>query len=154
MARTTLKVRHNIEVAHRLVELPGKCQQIHGHSMWVVVEFYGEVNEHGILLGMDFADVKRRFRAYVDKMYDHRLLLNENDGLLVELRTNDYEAYYPGVNCCPGDPTTENIARWIGQWCVAEFGTVGLYRMRCEVWETQVNSATWEAELEPARNGG
>jgi hypothetical protein len=32
-----LTVKHNIEVAHRLSKTPGKCENIHGHSM--IVEF-------------------------------------------------------------------------------------------------------------------
>jgi 6-pyruvoyltetrahydropterin/6-carboxytetrahydropterin synthase len=125
-----------MEVAHRLSLLPGKCQNIHGHSMWVVAEFEGEVDAKGILLGMDFGSVKSDFRGYLDHTYDHRLLLNEVD----EWAKVDP----PGLCACPGDPTTENIARWIGEWSLDHFDGEGLDRVRIEVWETQVNSATWE----------
>lgn len=136
----TLKIRHNMEVAHRLSLTPGKCEQIHGHSMWVVAELEGNVDEHGLLEGLDFGEAKSVFRGYLDRHYDHRLLLNEKDPYSnLEL---------PGLNCCPGDPTTENIARWIGEWCGEIFDD--FRRIRIEVWETQVNSATWEEVLEYA----
>jgi 6-pyruvoyltetrahydropterin/6-carboxytetrahydropterin synthase len=132
----TLKIRHNIEVAHRLSLLPGKCQQIHGHSMWVVAELTGEVNNKGILLGIDFGEAKATFRQHLDFTYDHHLLLNRADPVA--------ESVLPGLCLCEADPTTENIAKWIGGWCSTEFDQNGLYRVRVEVWETQVNSATWE----------
>jgi len=116
--------------------------------MWVVAELEGRVDNNGILLGMDFGTIKSQFRTALDTEYDHHLLLNENDPLLTMLGTNDYESYYPGLVTMPSDPTTENIARWIGEWCQTAYVRNGLHRIRVEVWETQVNSATWEA-----RNG-
>jgi 6-pyruvoyl-tetrahydropterin synthase len=112
--------------------------------MWIVAEFEGRVNAQGVLLGMEFGDVKQVFRHHIDTTYDHHLLLNGKDKLLIDLGTNNYEAYYPGLCECTADPTTENIARWIGEWAAEEFGVPGLHRVRIEVWETQTNSATWE----------
>jgi 6-pyruvoyltetrahydropterin/6-carboxytetrahydropterin synthase len=132
----TLKVRHNIEVAHRLSLMPGKCQNIHGHSMWVCAEFEGAVNPQGVLLGMEFGDVKFLFRNHLDETYDHHLLLNASD---------DWAGYdVPGLQRCEGDPTTENIAKWIGLWTLNEFDTEGLVAVKIEVWETSVNGSTWE----------
>ena len=144
----TLKVRHNMEVAHRLSLLPGKCENIHGHSMWVVAEFEGAVNPQGVLLGMEFGDVKATFRHYLDSMYDHHLLLNAQDpwaqALTADVKPDQTFSWLPGLRTCEGDPTTENIARWVGEWCVNEYNCEGLERVKIEVWETQVNSATWE----------
>lgn len=130
-----LAVKHNIEVAHRLSQLEGKCENIHGHSMWVTLRLYGlQFDDNGILGGFNFTDVKKAFRSHLDTTYDHRLLLNEKDPLLV--RAWDL---LPGLRECEGDPTTENIARWIHKWAQGEFGidkTIGI-----EVWETSVNMA-------------
>ena len=41
---TGLRVVHNIETAHRLTLLPGRCEAIHGHSMLVTLTLYGPVN--------------------------------------------------------------------------------------------------------------
>lgn len=136
----TLKVRHNMEVAHRLFLTPGKCENIHGHSMWVVAELEGQVNDKGLLEGWDFSEVKSLFRSYLDKFYDHHLLLNRDDVWSCKL--------LPGMQLVNGDPTTENIARWIGEWCEESFPC---HRIRIEVWETQVNSATWEEVLQYAQ---
>jgi len=134
----TLRVRHNIEVAHRLFMLPGKCENIHGHSMWVTLDLLGhKIDVDGYLGGLDFGDVKRKFRAYLDTNYDHHLLLNGNDPLA------KYDL--PGVILCGNDPSTENIARWVAEWARQNFeGTPGF---RVTVDETHVNSATWETDL-------
>lgn len=135
----TLQVRHNIEVAHRLSRLPGKCEAIHGHSMWVTLELGGDVDHAGLLAGLDFGAVKRTFRGHLDADYDHRLLLNRDDPLAAV--TDPAGLNLPGLRRCPGDPSTEHIARWIGWWALDAFPTIrsGLVTVQ----ETHVNAATW-----------
>lgn len=132
---TTIEVRHNIEVAHRLSLLPGKCEAIHGHSMWVDMELAVDgVDAAGLAGGLDFGSVKRSFRSHLDSVYDHHLLLNHDDPIA------DYPL--PGLARVSGDPSTENIARWIGEWAAEQWPSVvigGLVRVR----ETSVNAATW-----------
>jgi len=118
--------------------------------MWIVAEFCGDVNEFGILAGMDFGDVKATFRKFIDETYDHHLLLNRDDQWAQALTHDNNEPYtwLPGLVCTDGDPTTENIAQWIGEWCIEQYGGLDLVRFKVEVWETQVNSATWEVARE------
>jgi 6-pyruvoyltetrahydropterin/6-carboxytetrahydropterin synthase len=144
MAKQTLKVKHNIEVAHRLSLLPGKCQNIHGHSMLACMALTGQVDQNGILLGLDFYTVKVHYREYLDNFYDHRFLLNKDDPIIEAPMTKRF----PGIRVVEGDPTTENIARWIGEWAVEQFGSNGLHHVKIELWETAVNSAEWEAEVQ------
>lgn len=136
-----LAVKHNIEVAHRLSLLPGKCENIHGHSMWVTLELKGKLDSSGIMEGIEFGALKKDFRDHLDDVYDHHLLLNENDPWAVPIYTNQKAERLPGLHECVGDPTTENIARWIG-----EFMTIKYYHTSAvTVWETAVNMARWEA---------
>lgn len=132
---TTVQVRHNIEVAHRLSQLPGKCENIHGHSMWVTLSIRPSkevfIGEHtGIFL--EFGSLKARFREYLDSYFDHHLLLYEEDELI--------DLGLPGVVPVSGDPTTENIAAWVYSWAQDTYGA--LYSYRVEVQETSVNFAT------------
>jgi 6-pyruvoyltetrahydropterin/6-carboxytetrahydropterin synthase len=136
----SIQIRHNIEVAHRLSLLPGKCQQIHGHSMWVELEMYGDVNEKGILEGIDFGSAKKVFRQYLDTEYDHHLLLNDSDPVATLLENAGQV-----VARCLADPTTENIARWIGERAMFAFGNQGIQTVLCVVHETSVNAATWSS---------
>jgi len=148
---SSLIVRHNIEVAHRLYEsIPGdKCENIHGHSMLVELAIHGHVDSKGLLEGLSFGEVKRSFRGYLDEWFDHHLLLNGKDPLAGFLATkSNIDAYYtegipqefwtlPGLQDMDGDPTTENIAKWIAEWCTDTF------HLMCDVTvhETAVNAA-------------
>lgn len=149
-----LEVRHNMEVAHRLFNLVGKCEAIHGHSMWVTLRLYGKIDDYGIIgnhygLQMDFGSVKKAFRDYIDETYDHSLLLNKDDSL-VDLWASDpvmneagklgidAENGLPGIKVMAGDPTTENLAKWIGEWAQR---TYAVQRIECTVQETHVNAA-------------
>jgi 6-pyruvoyltetrahydropterin/6-carboxytetrahydropterin synthase len=137
----SITVKHNMEVSHRLSKLPGKCQNIHGHSMWVEMRLMGQVDDRGLLEGLDFGTVKGLFRGYLDETYDHHLLLNESDPLLTMLGTNDYEAFYPGLVECGDDPTTEHLALWICHWASDVFTSVA--GIHVEVNETHVNQAAY-----------
>jgi 6-pyruvoyltetrahydropterin/6-carboxytetrahydropterin synthase len=127
-----LIVRHNIEVAHRLHRLRGKCEAIHGHSMWVDLELDGALDDRGLLDGLDFGEVKRAYRAHLDDQYDHRLLLDVDDPIAA--------GGLPGLRVTNGQPTTENIACWVGRWAASTFNKSG----RVTVHETHANAARWE----------
>lgn len=140
----SISVRHNIEVAHRLFLLPGKCENIHGHSMWVQLTIYGHLNLSGILEGLSFGSVKKSFREYLDEEYDHRLLLNAEDpwAQLLRLESQEEPLKLPGLSAIKGDPTTENLARIIAGWSASTFGLFS----EVSVQETHVNAATFSAK--------
>lgn len=81
-----------IEAAHWLPNVPPghKCGRMHGHSFEIEVYVSGPVDSK---LGwvMDFAEIKTAFQPIEDRI-DH-YCLNEVEGL--------------------GNPTSENLARWI-----------------------------------------
>lgn len=162
---SSIAVKHNIEVAHRLYELPGKCEQIHGHSMWVTMELFGDVNSKGILGGIEYGDLKKLFRGYLDTEYDHRLLLNMSDpfsqplfmiedterGLHGRQVLTDKQIFLPGLQTTVGDPTTENLAKWISQAMLQELVNAGMVSyldgIDVTVWETSVNMARESTKL-------
>jgi 6-pyruvoyl-tetrahydropterin synthase len=128
----TLTFSHDIQVAHRLWRLPGKCQNIHGHSMTVHITLLAPVVDD-VIGGWDFHDIKKVVRHHLDTEYDHRLLLNSVDpwaqplGLNQHLASNNRSVIWP-IECLPGlktfeniDPTTENIAKAIWKWAKQEF---------------------------------
>jgi 6-pyruvoyl-tetrahydropterin synthase len=152
-------VRHEIQVAHRLYFLPGKCQQIHGHSMSVQLEVHADLDRNGYALGMDgipieYGDLKKDFRGYLDTVWDHQLHLNQEDPLAGELLIVDRDRQgrfvkpkddidpdsikLPGLRAWPQDPSTENIARWIKKACEEILPGMSIY-IRLE--ETSTNGA-------------
>lgn len=130
----TIKIRHNVEMAHRLSQTPGKCSNIHGHSWNVILSLTGPIDEKGIVI--EFGDAKRKFRSYLDTEFDHRLLLNSID---------EHRAMQDvGVKLMNGDPTTENFARLIWEWATGVFPNLVVF---VEVWETATNCATYPEEM-------
>jgi 6-pyruvoyltetrahydropterin/6-carboxytetrahydropterin synthase len=151
-----LRIKHNMEMAHRLFLTGGKCENIHGHSWWVTVSIHADdeaLTEAGMLLGMDFGDLKSELRRYMDKNFDHHLLLNKEDPFaqLLAPKTQKHQAigdylHLPGLKPFEGDPTTEMIAMDIGEFMQRELTETDYRRIECEVWETAVNCATWIGE--------
>lgn len=129
-----ISVKHNMEVAHRLWKTPGKCANVHGHSMWVTLTMAGILDSTEKLAGLDYGSIKDKFRRYLDTEYDHRLVLNRSD-LLTKLKS------LAGIKSIDGDPTTENLARIIGEWAMSTWPTMTSWMVQVD--ETAVNSATW-----------
>jgi 6-pyruvoyltetrahydropterin/6-carboxytetrahydropterin synthase len=128
-------------MAHRLYETSGKCENIHGHSWQIVLTLGGEVDERGMLEGLDFGLVKLTFRTFLDSNYDHRLLLNEADPWAGSIPLGGTTWELPGLQTMNGDPTTELFARCIGASMISVFPMCPVISV--DVWETRVNCATW-----------
>lgn len=165
---TSIAVKHNIEVAHRLFETPGKCENIHGHSMWVTMELFGNVNDKGMLAGIDFGALKKSFRSYLDETYDHHVVLNASDPFARPIYSIDdvdemgfavvgKQQFLPGLVAMMGDPTTENIARWTAESMdnilkssIGRYNGIAYWElaaMTVTVWETSVNMACYSMPL-------
>jgi len=150
-----LKIRHNMEIAHRLSRDTTKCKQIHGHGMQVELAFENleQDPETGMCKTrfgqtMEFGSMKRKFRDHIDNMYDHHLVLNETDpfagrvAIVADTTDGDVESFglpttLPGLTTVPGEPTVENLAKWIGEWSAATFQCDVL----CSIEETKTNGA-------------
>jgi 6-pyruvoyl tetrahydropterin synthase/QueD family protein len=122
-------------MAHRLSLTEGKCEQIHGHSWNVTLRLRGEVDESGKVL--EFGDVKKQFREYLDTTFDHHLLLYAKDPILLDGVRGHVVSGLPGLQLFEDDPTTENFAKHLLIWATDLFDL----RAEVEVWETAVNMA-------------
>jgi 6-pyruvoyltetrahydropterin/6-carboxytetrahydropterin synthase len=84
----SIQVEHNFETAHRLPFLGGKCENLHGHSWWVEfdisrVDVEDGINDAGI--SVEYGEVKKLIRDWIDTYLDHGTMLGLNDGLLEPL---------------------------------------------------------------------
>lgn len=79
----------------------------------------------------DFRDVKSQFRNYLSEIWDHRCVLSEHDRLA--------ELELPGLALMDCEPTTENIARYIGEWAT----TIWDNEIQVALRETDFNEAIW-----------
>ena len=77
MALTIMR-RIKFCAGHRLHRHGGKCEFFHGHNY--TADFYvtaQETDDVGRVI--DFADLKRLFKGWLDEHWDHGFVLNESD---------------------------------------------------------------------------
>lgn len=117
-----LKVVSRFAAAHQLRMVATKCENLHGHNWRVEVYLAGqELNNAGVL--MDFGEIKVHLRKIIDSL-DHKFLN--------ELNLFD-----------DGNPSSENIARYIAEAMSAKITTPGVAVSRVGVWESDDSCATY-----------
>jgi 6-pyruvoyltetrahydropterin/6-carboxytetrahydropterin synthase len=122
---------------HRLLNYEGKCKYLHGHNGRAVISLEGEkLDERGMLV--DFTDIKRILRGWIDNSLDHRMILHESDPLLPFLQEHNQPVYV-----IPHNPTAENIARLIFEYAKQH----GLPVVEVMMWETRNSSAVYRQPL-------
>lgn len=118
---------------HRLLNYDGKCRHLHGHNGRLVIVLEAEeLDERGMLV--DFGDIKRSVRTWVDNELDHRMILNRNDPIIPYLKSINEPMYLIDWN-----PTAENIARLVFEYAAAQ----GLPVREVLLWETPKSYATY-----------
>ena len=121
---------------HRLLNYDGKCKYLHGHNGRIAVRLGAKVlDDRGMVI--DFNDIKRLLRAWIDEKLDHQLLLHEADPLLPVLRAQGQLIFVMDCN-----PTAENIARLIYEQAVH----MGLPVDEVRLWETARSSTLYRRD--------
>ena len=137
----SVEVRHNAEMGHRLLsDTASKCHSLHGHSFWFTVEVTAQdLDRRGMVL--EYGQLKRHIREWIDSSFDHGVVLNEADPLLPALRDAGCKVY-----TLPLDPTVEALAMYTSQVAAGIVRNLhpGAEVTRVHVQETHVNSATWK----------
>lgn len=118
---------------HRLLNYEGKCRYLHGHNGRAVISLEAETLDHRGML-VDFTDIKRTLRTWIDDELDHRMIMHQDDPLLEVLRRHEQPIYV-----IPHNPTAENIARLIYERALAH----GFPVVEVTLWETANSSATY-----------
>ncbi|WP_437187952.1 6-pyruvoyl trahydropterin synthase family protein [Planctomicrobium sp. SH668] len=119
---------------HRLLNYAGKCRHLHGHNGKAVIVLEGEtLDDRGMLL--DFNDIKREVRTWIDENLDHRMILNKDDPALPALEAMGEPLFI--IDC---NPTAENIARLIYEHAL----TRNLPILEVHLWETSHAFATYQ----------
>jgi 6-pyruvoyltetrahydropterin/6-carboxytetrahydropterin synthase len=73
---------------HRLMNHPGKCRNLHGHSVKAAISIARQtLNGQGMVC--DFADIRACVEAYIDQHLDHNFLLHKDDPLIPALKANN-----------------------------------------------------------------
>ncbi len=120
---------------HRLLNYAGKCRHLHGHNGRAVIVMEGEELD-GCGMVVDFAEIKRSIRTWIDDQLDHRMILNENDPVLPHLQSQAELLFVIPVN-----PTAENIAKLIFDFAASQ----GFPVSEVSLWESPNSYATYRA---------
>ena len=83
---------------------------------------------------VDFSDIKKSIRTWIEEQLDHRMILSENDPALPMLRELNEPLFV-----IPCNPTAENIAKLIYEYANAQ----GLPVVEVSLWETPHSFATY-----------
>jgi len=122
---------------HRLLNYVGPCANLHGHNAKVDILLASEhLDELGML--MDFSDIKRVAKNWIDDTLDHTLLLNKNDPVIPLLDQNNEKYFVMDKN-----PTAENIAELIFNYIEEQ----GFPVKSVTLWETDTCFARYSREL-------
>jgi 6-pyruvoyltetrahydropterin/6-carboxytetrahydropterin synthase len=118
---------------HRLMGHDGVCRHPHGHNAVAEVEIRaGGLDARNMVV--DFADVKKVVKDWIDREIDHRMILRHDDPLVAPLAALGEPMYLLESN-----PTAERIARLIYDVAAG----AGLPVSRVTVWETPSSFASY-----------
>lgn len=118
---------------HRLLDYDGICKHPHGHNAVAEIEVCAEALDRRNMV-VDFGDIKRLVKAWIDRELDHRMILRHDDPLVKALQELGEPVYLLDSN-----PTVERIARLVFDVSREQ----GLPVNRVTVWETPSSWATY-----------
>jgi len=118
---------------HRLLDYDGICKHPHGHNASAEIEVRADALDKRNMV-VDFTDIKRRIKGWIDRELDHRMILRRDDPLVDALQKLGEPVYLLESN-----PTVERIARLLFDMSREQ----GLPVSRVTVWETPSSWATY-----------
>jgi 6-pyruvoyltetrahydropterin/6-carboxytetrahydropterin synthase len=100
----------SFSAAHRLRNYHAdKCSNLHGHNYNISVTLgTKQLNEFGFV--MDFRRVKELCNDWIEKYWDHAVILNENDSALLGFLKREQQKFFLLPNECP--TSVENLAKY------------------------------------------
>jgi 6-pyruvoyltetrahydropterin/6-carboxytetrahydropterin synthase len=134
----TIMRRIRFCAGHRLHRHGGKCEYFHGHNY--IADFYvtgDAVDDVGRVI--DFAELKRLFKGWIDEHWDHGFVLNESDANgLAAVKMVEPCRYY----VLPYNPTSENMAIYLlREVCPKLLAGKGVTATKVVLWESDESFA-------------
>jgi 6-pyruvoyltetrahydropterin/6-carboxytetrahydropterin synthase len=96
------------EMGHRLMDHPGKCANLHGHSYKVIFIVEGDA-DHQTGMVLDFYHFGV-LKEHIDKKYDHAFMFNREDPVYELLQRSSTYPQGMKFTIMHGEPTAELIA--------------------------------------------
>jgi 6-pyruvoyltetrahydropterin/6-carboxytetrahydropterin synthase len=121
---------------HRLLDYDGICKHPHGHNAVAEIEVRtGGLDSRAMVV--DFSDIKRVVKGWIDRELDHKMILRHDDPLVEPLRALNEPIYLLDSN-----PTVERIAKLIFD----KTKELGIPVVRVQVWETPSSFTSYSGE--------
>jgi len=118
---------------HRLMNHPGKCRNLHGHSVKASISIEQEkLNEEDMVC--DFSDIRDCVEHYIDLYLDHNFLLHKEDPIIPMLIDNR-ERFL----ALDEHPTAEVLSKMIYQYVKKS----GFNVSQVVLWETASANACY-----------
>lgn len=136
MERFYVKKIFEISYAHRLLDYNGKCENLHGHNGKIEVIIKAEKLNSQMMV-MDFVDLKKKVKQWLDENLDHKVILSRKDPLIKSLMENSQKIFITEEN-----PTAEFLAMIIKK----ELKKIGIVAHRLRFWETDTSMAEIKEE--------
>ena len=121
---------------HRLLEHDGACRYLHGHNAIAEIEVRTDALDARDMV-IDFGEIKRIVKGWIDRNIDHRMLMRHDDPLVAPLQAAGEPVYLLEVN-----PTVEQIAKLVFD----QSRVLGVHVARVTVWETPSSWATYAGD--------
>jgi len=135
----SVTIKSQFEYGHRLTKHRDKCRHIHGHNGVIVVQIESSsLNKDDVVI--DFGEVKKFLREWIDIHWDHAFLMNTDDPLGEVLHRFDptLRIFYFQQS----DPTAEKIAEYLYRVLKQQLPD-DLHIRAITVYETERSSATY-----------
>ena len=116
---------------HRLLDYEGKCRHLHGHNGRLEITLEAEGTDHRGMV-VDFTDIKRVVKGWVDEHLDHKMILCRDDPILPSLREIG-EPFF----LLDETPAAENIAKLVYRFTVDH----GFPVVKVRLWESETSWA-------------
>jgi 6-pyruvoyltetrahydropterin/6-carboxytetrahydropterin synthase len=120
---------------HRLLEYDGVCRHLHGHNARVEIDIAADTLD-ALNMVVDFSDVKRLVKSWIDRELDHKMILRSDDPLVPVL-----QAQGEPVVLIDSNPTAERLARLIYE----QGRAMGFNVTEVRFWETPSSCASYRA---------
>ena len=118
---------------HRLLDYNGICRHPHGHNATAEVEVRTDSLDNRNMV-VDFSDIKRIVKEWIDRELDHKMILRHDDPLVKPLQELGEPVFIARDN-----PTVEHIAKLIFDFAKGQ----GFRVVSVRVWETPSSFAAY-----------
>lgn len=140
--KVTKRLR-DANIAHRLLNYNGPCENIHGHTYHFEIDISSnKLNELGMVV--DFNKIKTICDNWIQSNWDHSILIYDKDVELIDLirKLSFGNRYF----ITEFNTTAENMAKFLFEIFRNELEKEQVKVLEVRVWETETSIATYKGE--------